>query len=72
MTARIDPHGDTWRVVRAWAEQQQADSLRALDDPATDPTMTAVHRGRRAALRELLALTDPEPPRPAIPLTPYT
>lgn len=62
MNNPIETHSSTWQAVEAWARSQLSRDCQRLESPAMDAATTAVLRGRIAALRELLALSNPPPP----------
>ena len=56
MKPQIDPHSDTWKAIKARADER-LNTLRLQNDAfGLDPNGTAVIRGRIAELKELLAL----------------
>jgi hypothetical protein len=55
----IDPHSRTWRAVKDWAEARLTSSRSTIEAVGMPPLETEYERGRIAAMRELLALTEP-------------
>lgn len=57
----IDKESLTWRTVSAWAETEIAAAQDHLEQAGLPPEPTEHQRGRIAALRDLLRLTEPAP-----------
>jgi len=55
---RIDPFSESWLAVQAWCRRQMEASHRALEARGTSHEDTCYERGRAAAFREILSLTE--------------
>lgn len=61
----IDPHSPTWRLVKALAEKDIASSQSRLEASGCDIATTENLRGQIKALRNILALAEPQPTIPS-------
>lgn len=61
----IDPDSATWKAVTAWAQERLGTSRATLEQTGTPLDKTEHHRGRVAALNELLKLPTPSTINPA-------
>lgn len=57
----FDPTSQTWRVVKAWANEQLETAMARLEQPGLDQSETENERGAIRMLRQLLGLPDPPP-----------
>jgi hypothetical protein len=63
-TPVIDPHSDTWAVVKTAATMELARCATTLETPGIDIARTENIRGRIGVLRMILALHGAPPARP--------
>ncbi len=59
---QLDPHSDTWKFIRAWAEERLATTRTELESQTLDEKGLAAKQEKIRTLRALLLLAAPKPP----------
>ncbi len=59
---QLDPHSDTWKVIRAWAEERLTAARMELESQVLDAGGLAAKQERIRTIKQLLLLAAPKPP----------